>query len=105
MRTLCERGGPIVDGAAERRRPGSGGTVPPVLVAEITVEPFVEGAPGRHVTAAWDAARAVGLTVEHGPFGSTVAGEPDVVLATVDAMVRAAVAAGATSVALQVRRG
>jgi uncharacterized protein YqgV (UPF0045/DUF77 family) len=74
------------------------------LVAEITVEPFVEGAPGPHVTAAWEAARAVGLEVEHGPFGSTVAGEADTVLTTVDAMVRAAVAAGATTVAVQVRR-
>lgn len=74
------------------------------LVAEITVEPFAEGAPGPHVTAAWDAARAVGLEVEHGPFGSTLSGEAEVVLATVDAMVRAAIAAGATKVAVQVRR-
>ena len=75
-----------------------------VLVAEISVEPFAEGRPGPHVTAAWEAARAVGLEVEHGPFGSAVTGDAEVVLATVDAMVRAAVAAGATSVAVQVRR-
>lgn len=74
-----------------------------MLVAEITVEPFVEGEPGPHVTAAWDAASAAGLEVAHGPFGSAVTGEAEVVLGAVDAMVRAAVAAGATSVAVQVR--
>jgi uncharacterized protein YqgV (UPF0045/DUF77 family) len=74
------------------------------LVAELTVEPFVEGDPGPHVVAAWEAAGAAGLEVEHGPFGSAVSGDDDVVLAAVDAMVRAAVAAGATRVAVQVGR-
>ena len=75
-----------------------------MLVAEITVEPFVEGAPGPHVTAAWHAAEALGLALVHGPFGSTATGPDEVVLDGVDAMVRAAVEAGATSVAVQVRR-
>lgn len=74
------------------------------LEAEVTVEPFVDGAPGPHVVAAWDAAGAVGLEVVHGPFASTVRGPDEVVLAALDAMTRAALAAGATSVAVQVRR-
>lgn len=73
------------------------------LEAEVTVEPFVDGDPGPHVTAAWDAAREAGVEVVHGPFGSAVSGADEVVLAAVDAMARAALAAGATSVALRVR--
>ena len=37
---------------------------------EFTVEPFVEGQPGPHVTSAVSAARALGVEVEFGPFGS-----------------------------------
>ena len=37
------------------------------LRLEYTVEPFVEGAPGPHVTAALEAAGATGLDVEFGP--------------------------------------
>jgi uncharacterized protein YqgV (UPF0045/DUF77 family) len=74
------------------------------LVVEFTVEPFVEGAPGPHVQAAWGAAEASGLTVERGPFGTSLAGDEAAVLDAVDAVVRAAVAAGATRVSLQVAR-
>ncbi|HET6950328.1 MAG TPA: hypothetical protein VFI47_08135 [Acidimicrobiales bacterium] len=98
------------------------------LVVEFTIEPFVEGEPGPHVRAAVDAARASGLAVDFGPFGTTVsaggahgrnqrrdAGEvtdggdgPDggdaAVLDAVDGILRAAVAAGATRVSLQVVR-
>ncbi len=41
-----------------------------VLQVEFTIEPFVEGRPGPHVTAAIDAARAAGAEVDVGPFGS-----------------------------------
>ncbi|CAN5728706.1 hypothetical protein BH10ACT1_BH10ACT1_24880 [soil metagenome] len=75
------------------------------LVVEFTVEPFVEGAPGPHVQAALDVAEASGLDVEFGPFGTVVSGGEDAqVLGTVDAVVRAAVEAGATRVAVQVTR-
>jgi uncharacterized protein YqgV (UPF0045/DUF77 family) len=74
------------------------------LVVEFTVEPFVEGDPGPHVRAAVEAAEAEGLAVDFGPFGSTVRGEEEAVLAAVDRLVRAAVAAGATRVSLQVAR-
>ena len=43
------------------------------LVVEFTIEPFVEGEPGPHVRAAVEAAEADGVTVDFGPFGTTVA--------------------------------
>jgi uncharacterized protein YqgV (UPF0045/DUF77 family) len=75
------------------------------LTVEFTVEPFVAGQPGPHVRAAIDAARGSGLAVEVGPFGTSVSGDDARVLDAVDAVVRAAVAAGATRVSLQLARG
>lgn len=74
------------------------------LQFEFTVEPFVEGSPGPHVQAAVDAAVAAGLEVDFGPFGTTVSGGDSAVLDAVDAVMRAAVAAGASQVSLQLRR-
>ncbi|HZQ56443.1 MAG TPA: thiamine-binding protein [Acidimicrobiales bacterium] len=74
------------------------------LRLEYTVEPFVEGAPGPHVTAALEAASAAGLDVEFGPFGTTVAGAEADVLSAGDRIVRAAIGAGASRVSLQVVR-
>ncbi|HEY5663346.1 MAG TPA: hypothetical protein VIS05_04840 [Ilumatobacter sp.] len=37
---------------------------------EFTIEPFVEGQPGLHVTAPVEALRGLGIEVEVGPFGS-----------------------------------
>jgi uncharacterized protein YqgV (UPF0045/DUF77 family) len=70
-------------------------------VAEFTVEPFVEGTPGPHVTAAVEAVRASGLEPEMGPFGTAVEGPLDAVLAAVDGAMRAATASGAERVSLQ----
>lgn len=70
--------------------------------AEFTVEPFVDGDPGPHVRAAIAAAEASGAAVEVGPFGTSVEGEDALVLGAVDAITRAAMAAGATRVTLQV---
>jgi len=75
-----------------------------MLTVEFTVEPFVEGEPGPHVLAAVEAAERSGLAVDVGPFGTTVTGDDEVLLAVVDAVVRAAVGAGATRVSLQVVR-
>jgi uncharacterized protein YqgV (UPF0045/DUF77 family) len=73
------------------------------LIGELLVEPFVPGDPGHHVRAAWDAASAVGATLEVGPFGTIVRSPSDAgVLDALDAAVRAAVAAGATRVSTQV---
>ena len=74
------------------------------LTVEFTVEPFVEGEPGPHVRAAVEAAERSGLAVDVGPFGTGVTGDDDAVLDVVDAVVRAAVGAGATRVSLQVVR-
>ncbi|MEM7288054.1 MAG: thiamine-binding protein [Actinomycetota bacterium] len=70
--------------------------------AEFTVEPFVDGNPGPHVTAAIDAANEAGAEVSVGPFGSEISGDVEVVLRAIDSLVRAAVRAGATRVTVQV---
>lgn len=75
------------------------------LVAEFTVEPFTEGAPGPHVHAAVAAASAVGLDVDFGPFGSTVEGDDDAVLDAVGRILRAAMGAGASRISVQVTNG
>jgi uncharacterized protein YqgV (UPF0045/DUF77 family) len=74
------------------------------LTVEFTVEPFVAGEPGPHVQAAIEAARGSGLAVDVGPFGTAVSGDDERVLDAVDAVVRAAVAAGASRVSLQLAR-
>ncbi|MDQ1520881.1 MAG: hypothetical protein QOI55_1954 [Actinomycetota bacterium] len=75
-----------------------------VLRVEFTVEPFVEGEPGPHVIAAVEAARAHGLEVDFGPFGSSVTGEDAAVLDAVDAVARAAIGAGASRLSMQLSR-
>lgn len=75
------------------------------LTVEFTVEPFRDGAPGPHVTAALDAARAAGLEVEFGPFGTSVRGEEDDVLAAIGPITRSAIAAGASRLSFQIAPG
>jgi uncharacterized protein YqgV (UPF0045/DUF77 family) len=77
---------------------------PGQLTVEFTIEPFVAGRPGPHVRAAIAAAEGSGLGVDVGPFGTSVSGDEARVLDAVDAILRAAVAAGATRVSLQVAR-
>ena len=74
------------------------------LVVEFTIEPFVEGKPGPHVRAAVEAAEQSGLVVDFGPFGTTVSGDDGAVLDAIDGILRAATAAGATRVSLQLAR-
>ena len=71
---------------------------------EFTIEPFVEGRPGSHVTAAVAAVEARGLVVEIGPFGSSVVVELGDVGAVVGALSDAAMANGATHVSVHVAR-
>jgi uncharacterized protein YqgV (UPF0045/DUF77 family) len=71
---------------------------------EFTIEPFVEGQPGPHVTAAVAAAGAAGVDVEFGPFGSTCRADDDVMPELVAAITRAAFANGATHVSLHLAR-
>ena len=62
---------PAADVRPCRYDPGGAG-------ARVHVEPFVEGQPGPHVTAAVDAATAAGAEVDFGPFGSTCRAADDV---------------------------
>jgi len=75
-----------------------------VLLLEFTVEPFVEGHPGPHVTAAVDAATAVGGVVEFGPFGSTCSATSAAMPQIVAELIRAAFANGASHVTMHVAR-
>lgn len=74
------------------------------LEIEFTIEPFVPARPGRHVTAAIDAAREAGLEVTIGPFGTRARGTTDDVLTGADRIIRQALTNGATRVSLQVVR-
>ncbi|MEN9803216.1 MAG: hypothetical protein RIS41_63 [Actinomycetota bacterium] len=75
-----------------------------MLRVEFTVEPFVEGQPGRHVLAAVDAVRALGSEVDFGPFASSFEATDEVAAQALSALVAAAYANGATHVSLQVER-
>ena len=70
----------------------------------MTIEPFVEGRPGPHVTAAIAAATARGLDVEVGPFGSSVVVDIAEVGAVIGALSDAAMANGATHVSVHIAR-
>jgi len=69
---------------------------------EFTVEPFVEGQPGRHVTASVDAVKALGIAVEFGPFGSECTADGDRTPDVVAAIVRAAFDNAATHVTIDI---
>ena len=73
------------------------------LEVEFTVEPFVEATLGPHVRAAIDAVEASGCAVDIGPFSSSFVAGTDAASAAVRDLLTAAIAAGATRVALQVR--
>jgi uncharacterized protein YqgV (UPF0045/DUF77 family) len=75
-----------------------------VAYVEFTIEPFVEGRPGPHVTAAIAAAEDRGLDVEIGPFGSAFVVELDEIGAAIGAISDAAMANGATHVSVHIAR-
>ena len=72
---------------------------------EFTIEPFVEGKPGRHVVAAVEAASDLGAFVEFGPFGSSCTVHDALMPDLVAAVIRAAFTNGATHVNLDVSVG
>lgn len=71
---------------------------------DFTVEPFTDGRLGPHVQAALAAARDSGYEPEVGPFGNSISGPVDSVLAAASAAVGAAFHAGASSVAMTFTR-
>lgn len=72
---------------------------------EFTVEPFVEGQPGPHVTAAIAAAEALGATVEFGPFGTGCNAAGPLTPEIVAAVTRAALDNGASHITITVTAG
>ena len=73
------------------------------LRVEFTTEPFDLDEAPRHALVAREVLEAAELdAVDVGPFGNTAEGEADAVLTAVDALLRRALAAGATRVSLQV---
>ena len=75
-----------------------------VVHIEFFVEPFSEGAPGPHVEAAVAAFADLGLETEVGPFATTASGDPERVAQATAVMVREALQAGATRIALRLER-
>lgn len=73
-----------------------------MLTVEFTIEPFIEGAPGPHVTAAVAAVENRGLIVEFGPFGSSFSVPKAELPEAVADLMRAAYANGATFVSVDV---
>ena len=71
---------------------------------EFFIEPFEEGRPGPHVTAAVDAVTAAGGTVDFGAFSSTCQAADGEMPGVVAALLAAAFANGATHVRLSVDR-
>ncbi|MEU5399885.1 thiamine-binding protein [Streptomyces sp. NPDC005963] len=72
------------------------------LRAEFTTEPFDLDQPPAHAAVAREVIEAAPLdAVEVGPFGNTVEGGADAVLAVLDAVLRRTLEAGATRVSLQ----
>lgn len=73
-----------------------------MLRLEFTIEPFVDGQPGPHVLAGVAAAEALGATVEFGPFGSSCTVADADAGAVLAGVVDAAVANGATAIAVAI---
>ena len=69
---------------------------------EFTIEPFRDGAPGKHVIAAVAAAKGMGLKPEMGPFGTGFEGDATLALGGIGAVIGAALANGASRVSIQV---
>lgn len=74
------------------------------IYVEFTIEPFIEGEPGPHVTAAVRAVEALGFSVDFGPFGSTFSAPEEAVSAAVAALMDAAYKNGATHVSVHAER-
>ncbi|MFF3846526.1 thiamine-binding protein [Streptomyces sp. NPDC002328] len=72
------------------------------LRVEFTTEPFDLDEPPAHALVAREVIEAADLdAVDVGPFGNTVEGRADAVLAAVDAVLRRTLQSGATRVSLQ----
>ncbi len=75
-----------------------------IVHIEFFVEPFSEGSPGPHVAAAIAAFERLGVTTEVGPFGTTASGDVEQLAEGAATMIRDALEAGATRIALRLER-
>lgn len=75
-----------------------------MLSVEFTVEPFVEGRPGPHVTEAVAAVEKHGITVDFGPFGTVFTVSTGDLGRVVGDLMNAAYANGATIVNVTVSK-
>lgn len=73
-----------------------------MLIVEFTIEPFVEGVPGSHVTAAVAAVESHGVNVEFGPFGSSFSVSRVQLPLVIADLMKAAYGNGATFVSVTV---
>jgi uncharacterized protein YqgV (UPF0045/DUF77 family) len=73
-----------------------------MLHVEFTIEPFIEGSPGAHVTVAVAAVERFGLKVEFGPFGSSFSVTKEQLPEVIAELMRAAYGNGATYVSVDV---
>jgi len=73
-----------------------------VLRVDFTIEPFVAGSPGKHVTLAVEAVRRHGIEVDFGPFGSSFEIGPESIHAVVSELLQVAYEHGATNVSVDV---
>lgn len=69
---------------------------------DFTIEPFVDGQPGPHVTAPVAALEALGVGVEFGAFGSSCRAEAERIPELVAELIRVAYANGATRVTIEI---
>ncbi len=76
-----------------------------MLTVEFTIEPFVEGSPGSHVTAAVAAVESHGVFVEFGPFGSSFSVTQELLPLVIADLMKAAYDNGATYVSVTVAAG
>lgn len=76
-----------------------------MLTVEFTIEPFVEGSPGSHVTAAVAAVESHGVFVEFGPFGSSFSVSQELLPLVIADLMKATYDNGATFVSVTVALG
>ena len=72
---------------------------------EFFVEPFTEGRPGPHVTAAIEEVASRGLEIQVGPFGSVARGELEALIDAASPLLRSALSAGADRISLHITTG
>lgn len=75
-----------------------------MIKVEFTVEPFVEGSPGAHVTDTITAIESIGMAVEVGPFGSMFIVAEERLGGVLDVLITTAYARGADHVIIDTSR-